>query len=131
MDFSHFCGMKGTLSVVLLAISNVFMTFAWYGHLNWKNYAWFQKLGLFSIILLSWGLAFFEYIFQVPANRMGFVGNGGPFSQVELKTIQEFLSLTVFALMSTLVFKSEKLAWNHFLGFGLMVLAVFVVFKKW
>jgi uncharacterized protein (DUF486 family) len=131
MDFSHFCGMKGTLSVVLLAISNVFMTFAWYGHLNWKNYAWFQKLGLFSIILLSWGLAFFEYIFQVPANRMGFSGNGGPFSQVELKTIQEFLSLTVFALMSTLVFKSEKLAWNHFLGFGLMVLAVFVVFKKW
>jgi hypothetical protein len=123
--------MNGALSIVLLAISNVFMTLAWYGHLNWKDLHWFQKLGLPSIILISWGLAFFEYIFQVPANRIGYQENGGPFSLVELKTIQEFLSLTVFALMSTMVFKSEKLAWNHLVGFALMVLAVFVVFKKW
>lgn len=123
--------MKGIATLILLAVSNVFMTLAWYGHLNWKNYPWFQKLGLFSIILLSWGLAFFEYIFQVPANRLGYSGNGGPFSQVELKTIQEFLSLFVFGWMSIFVFKSEKLAWNHILGFSLMVVAVFVVFKKW
>ena len=123
--------MKAIIPVVLLSISNVFMTLAWYGHLNWKNFGWFQKLGLAGIIMLSWGLAFFEYVFQVPANRYGFKGNGGVYSQVELKTIQEFLSLSVFGIMTTLVFKSEKLAWNHLLGFGLMVLAVYVVFKKW
>jgi len=123
--------MKSVYTLLLLAISNVFMTLAWYGHLNFKNHSWIQKMGLFSVILVSWGLAFFEYIFQVPANRLGYKENGGPFSQVELKTIQEFLSLTIFALMSVFVFKSEKLAWNHFLGFALMVLAVFVVFKKW
>lgn len=123
--------MKGLISIGLLMISNIFMTLAWYGHLNWREYSWFQKLGLVGIIFLSWGLAFFEYIFMVPANRIGFKGHGGPFSQVELKTIQEFISLTVFAFMTTFVFRSEKLAWNHILGFGLLVLAVFVVFKKW
>jgi len=123
--------MKGIYSILLLAISNVFMTLAWYGHLNWKAYGWFQKLSFFGIIMLSWGLAFFEYIFQVPANRIGYQGNGGPFSQFELKTIQEFISLAVFALMTTLVFRTEKMGWNHAVGFGLMVLAVFVVFKKW
>lgn len=123
--------MKGMLSLVLLCISNVFMTLAWYGHLNWKDMTWFQKLGLPGVILLSWGLAFFEYIFMVPANRIGYLGNGGPFSQVELKTLQEFISLTVFGLVSTFVFKTEKLAWNHILGFALMVLAVYVVFRKW
>jgi uncharacterized protein (DUF486 family) len=123
--------MKGIISIGLLLVSNFFMTLAWYGHLNWKDYSWFQKLGLGSIILMSWGLALFEYIFMVPANRIGYQGNGGPFSQVELKTIQEFISLTVFAVMTTFVFRTEKLAWNHVLGFCLMVLAVFVVFKKW
>lgn len=123
--------MKTVLTLLLLTISNVFMTLAWYGHLNWKNYAWFQKLGLIGIVLLSWGLAFFEYIFQVPANRIGYKGNGGPFTQFELKTMQEFISLAVFAVMTTLVFRSEKMGWNHAVGFGLMVLAVFVVFKKW
>jgi len=123
--------MKGFLSLALLLNSNVFMTLAWYDHLNWKDASWFQKLSLPGIILLSWRLALFEYIFQVPANRIGYSGNGGPFSQFELKTIQEFISLTVFALMSVFVFKNEKLAWNHLLGFSLMVLAVFDVFKKW
>lgn len=123
--------MNAVLSLLLLLISNVFMTLAWYGHLNWKDTPWLRHTGLAGIILLSWGLAFFEYVFQVPANRIGYAGNGGPFSQVELKTIQEFISLTVFAIMSIWVFRSEKLAWNHFLGFGLMVLAVFVIFKKW
>lgn len=123
--------MNGILSVVLLAVANVFMTLAWYGHLNWKDSGWMQKLGLPAIVLMSWGLAFFEYIFQVPANRIGYQGNGGPFSQVELRTIQEVISLMVFAIMTTLVFKNEKLAWNHYLGFALMIAAVFVVFKKW
>lgn len=123
--------MKGFYSVALLTISNVFMTLAWYGHLNWKNQTWFQKFGLVSIILISWGLALFEYIFQVPANRIGYTGNGGPFSQVELKTIQEFISLVVFGVMTIVVFRTEKLAWNHILGFALMVLAVYIVFKKW
>lgn len=123
--------MNGLFSVLLLAIAIVFMTLAWYGHLNWKDAGWLQKAGLPAIILLSWGLAFFEYIFQVPANRMGYQGNGGPFSQVELRVIQEVVSLAVFAIMTTLVFKNEKLAWNHLLGFALMIAAVFVVFRKW
>lgn len=126
-----FALMKGIYAIALLTISNTFMTLAWYGHLNWKHHAWFQKMGLFSVIMLSWGLAFFEYLFQVPANRMGYSGNGGPYSQVELKTLQEFISLVVFGFMTIVVFRTEKLAWNHLLGFGLMVLAVFIVFKKW
>ena len=88
-------------------------------------------MGLFSIIVISWGLAFFEYLFQVPANQSGFKGDGGPFTLVQLKTIQEAITLTVFIVFSTLFFKSEKFGWNHFVGFGLIVLAVFVIFKKW
>jgi uncharacterized protein (DUF486 family) len=107
------------------------MTFAWYGHLKFKEYDWGKNLGLFAIILISWGLAFFEYLFQVPANRAGFKGDGGPYSLVQLKTIQEAITLTVFMLFTTIFFKSEKLAWNHLVGFALIVLAVFVIFKKW
>jgi len=86
---------------------------------------------MIAIILISWGLAFFEYLFQVPANGGGFKGNGGPFTLVQLKTIQEAITLTVFMIFTLLFFKGEKLAWNHLLGFGLIVLAVFVIFKKW
>jgi len=107
------------------------MTFAWYWHLKFKDYAWGKNLGLFAVILISWGLAFFEYTFQVPANRAGFKGDGGPFSLVQLKTIQEAITLTVFMLFSILYFKTDKLGWNHLVGFGLIVLAVFVIFKKW
>lgn len=92
---------------------------------------WSKGLGLLTIILISWGIALFEYLFQVPANKMGFKENGGPFSLVELKTIQEALSIGIFLLFSLAFFKTEKLAWNHLVGFGLIVLAVFVVFKKW
>jgi uncharacterized protein (DUF486 family) len=88
-------------------------------------------MGLFSVILVSWGLAFFEYLFQVPANRAGFKEDGGPFSLVQLKTIQEAITLTVFLVFTLLFFKEEKLAWNHLLGFGLLIAAVFVIFKKW
>ncbi|MFC6996058.1 DMT family protein [Rufibacter roseus] len=123
--------MKPIYTILLLSLSNLFMTFAWYGHLYFKKITWLQKLGLVSVILISWGLAFFEYIFQVPANKIGFQGNGGPFSLFELKTLQEVISLTVFTLVSVYVFKSERLAWNHVVGFVLLVLAVFFVFKKW
>lgn len=123
--------MKGLRTVIFLFISNTFMTFAWYGHLKFKEYSWGKNLGLLAIILISWGLAFFEYLFQVPANEGGFKENGGPFTLVELKTIQEAITLTVFMIFTTLLFKNEKLGWNHLVGFGLIVLAVFVIFKKW
>ena len=123
--------MKSLLTLVLLTISNVFMTFAWYGHLQFKKLAWFSKLGLVGVILVSWGLALFEYIFQVPANRIGFEENGGPFSLFQLKVIQEVITLTVFTLCAVFVFKTDKLGWNHLLGFALLVAAVYVIFRKW
>ncbi|HEY9003048.1 MAG TPA: DMT family protein [Mucilaginibacter sp.] len=123
--------MRGLKTIIFLFISNTFMTFAWYGHLKFKEYSWGKNLGLVSIILISWGLAFFEYVFQVPANRAGSRETGGPFSLVQLKTIQEAVTLTVFMIFTLIFFKTEKLAWNHLLGFCLIVLAVFVIFKKW
>jgi len=123
--------MRALKTIIFLLISNTFMTFAWYGHLKFKEFSWGKGLGLFSIILISWGLAFFEYVFQVPANRAGSIETGGPFTLVQLKTIQEAITLIVFVVFSTVFFSNEKLAWNHFLGFGLIVLAVFVIFKKW
>ena len=122
--------MKGLKTIIFLTISNTFMTFAWYGHLKFKEYSWGKNLGIFSIIVISRGLAFFEYLFQVPANRIGFRENGGPFSLVELKTIQEAITLVIFMLFSMIVFK-QKFEWNHILGFCLLVAAVFVIFKKW
>ena|SRR5579875_3642522 len=123
--------MRGLKTIIFLTISNTFMTFAWYGHLKFKDFSWGKNLGLFSIILISWGLAFFEYLFQVPANESGYDKNGGPFGLVQLKTIQEAVTLTVFMIFTLLFFKTEKLGWNHVAGFGLIVLAVFVIFKKW
>ncbi|PJJ53035.1 DMT family protein [Hymenobacter chitinivorans] len=123
--------MKGFYTILLLTISNLFMTFAWYGHLQFKKITWLHGLGLVGVILISWGLAFFEYVFQVPANRLGFEENGGPFSLFQLKVIQEVVSLTVFTLCAVYVFKTDKLGWNHLVGFGLLVAAVYVIFRKW
>jgi uncharacterized protein (DUF486 family) len=123
--------MKGIWAIFLLLFSNVFMTLAWYGHLHLKKFSMFEKWGLFGIIMLSWGFAFFEYIFQVPANRIGFEGNGGPYSLFQLKLIQEVISLAVFTIFVLFVFKTDKLAWNYIAGFVCIVLAVFFVFKKW
>ncbi|MFC5270524.1 DMT family protein [Adhaeribacter terreus] len=123
--------MKGITSVLLLILSNLFMTFAWYGHLQFKKISWLHGVGLIGVIMISWGLAFFEYIFQVPANRIGFRENGGPFSLFELKIIQEVVSLTVFTLVAVYIFRTDKLAWNHVVGFLFMTLAVFFIFKKW
>lgn len=123
--------MRAFKTIAFLLISNTFMTFAWYGHLKFKEFSWGKNLGLFSIILISWGLAFFEYVFQVPANKAGFNEEGGPFNLVQLKTIQEAITLIVFMVFTTVFFKTEKFAWNHMVGFGLIVAAVFVIFKKW
>jgi len=123
--------MRGLKTIIFLIISNTFMTFAWYGHLKFKDYQWGKNLPLIAIILISWGLAFFEYLFQVPANKAGFEAEGGPFSLVQLKVLQEALTIIIFMIFTTLFFKTEKLAWNHLAGFGLIILAVFVVFKKW
>jgi uncharacterized protein len=123
--------MKGVYCILLLILSNVFMTLAWYGHLQFKHISWLKSMGLVAVILISWGLAFFEYIFQVPANKIGYRDNGGPFSLFELKTIQEAVSLIVFTLITVFVFRTEKMAWNHLVGFLLIVLAVFFIFKKW
>jgi uncharacterized protein (DUF486 family) len=107
-------------TIALLTISNIFMTFAWYGHLK------FREVPLYKVILISWLIAFFEYCFQVPANRIG----SYEFSVAQLKTIQEVITLTVFAVFSILYFH-EELKWNYFAGFALIVAAVFVIFKKW
>lgn len=106
------------------------MTMAWYGHLKFSEMKGFEKLGLMAVILVSWGIALFEYCFQVPANRIGFRDNGGPFSLFELKVIQEVVSLTVFTAFAVLFFKTETLRLNHLIGFGFLVLAVYFIFKK-
>lgn len=122
--------MKAFLTILLLICSNTFMTLAWYGHLKFSEWKWFNKLGLISIVLISWGIALFEYFFQVPANRIGFKGNGGPFSLVQLKVIQEVITLVVFILFSLIAFKTETLKWNHFIGFIFLILAVYFIFKN-
>jgi uncharacterized protein (DUF486 family) len=106
------------------------MTLAWYGHLRFKDFKWFENLTLFSVVLISWGIALFEYFFQVPANRIGFRGNGGPFSLVELKVIQEVITLLIFSGFTLLFFKNETLRLNHLIGFVFLVLAVYFIFKK-
>src|SRR5215831_17981317 len=101
--------MSGILTIVFLIISNIFMTLAWYGHLKLKEFSWFNAWPLYLVILFSWGIAFFEYCFQVPANRFGFKENGGPFTLVQLKVIQEVITLTVFTIFTVIFFKDEAL----------------------
>ncbi len=107
-------------TIILLSISNIFMTFAWYGHLKYKDSP------IFKVILISWMIAFFEYCFQVPANRIGY----GYYNAYELKTIQEVITLVVFSAFSVLYLR-ENLRWNYIVGFILIILAVFFIFKKW
>lgn len=122
--------MKSLWTIGLLVLSNIFMTLAWYGHLRFKDFEWSRSLGLFAVILLSWGMAFFEYVLQVPANRIGHMSNGGPFTLVQLKVIQEVITLVVFVVFSLVAFKNEALRWNHALAGLLLVAAVWLVFKK-
>ena len=121
---------KAILTIILLIASNVFMTLAWYGHLKLAEYKWFSSLPLIGVIAISWIIAFFEYCLQVPANRMGFIGNGGSFSLMQLKVIQEVITLTVFVIFSLIVFKTEQFRLNHLIGFVFLVLAVYFMFKK-
>lgn len=122
--------MQGLWTILLLVISNIFMTFAWYGHLKLQEMKITTSWPLIAVILLSWGIALFEYSFMVPANRIGSQVNGGPFSLVELKVIQEVISLTVFSLIVMFVFKGESIQWNHIAAFVCLVAAVFFVFWK-
>ena len=122
--------MQGIYSVLLLIVSNIFMTFAWYGHLKLQEMKLISNWPLFGVILLSWGIALFEYCFQVPANRIGFRDNGGPFNLIQLKVIQEVITLVVFVAFSTIAFKGESFKWNHALAFVFLVAAVYLVFKK-
>lgn len=122
--------MTGFYTIFLLIISNAFMTLAWYGHLKFSEMKWFNQLGIFSIIFISWGIAFFEYCFQVPANRIGFDKHGGPFSLVQLKVLQEVITLLIFMGFTFLFFKNETFKWNHLVGFCFLVAAVYFIFKK-
>ncbi|MBR3564920.1 MAG: DMT family protein [Paludibacteraceae bacterium] len=118
-------------TVLLLIVSNIFMTLAWYGHLK------LQQLNIITdhtplifIILISWGLAFFEYCCQVPANRIGFVGNGGTLTLMQLKVIQEVISISIFTIFALFVFKGQTLQWNHLAAFVCLIMAVYFVFMK-
>lgn len=122
--------MKALYTVLLLLISNVFMTLAWYGHLKMQGSKQFGNLPLYAVVLLSWFIALAEYSFQVPANRVGFRENGGPFTLMQLKVIQEVISLLVFTVIATFMFKGESLQWNHIAAFVCLILAVFFVFMK-
>ncbi len=122
--------MKAVCTILLLLLSNTFMTFAWYGHLKFNQMKGFSQLGVVAIIFISWGIALLEYCFQVPANRIGFKNYGGPFSLIELKVIQEVITLVVFSIFTLLVFKTETFRVNHIIGFAFLVLAVYFIFKK-
>ena len=121
---------KSLITIGLLVLSNIFMTLAWYGHLKFGEMKGFQKLGIIAIILISWGMAFFEYCAQVPANRIGYQQYGGPFSLVQLKVIQEVITLIVFTIFTLVLFKNESFRINHLIGFVFLVLAVYFIFKK-
>lgn len=122
--------MKALWTVLLLITSNIFMTFAWYGHLKLQEMKISSNWPLILVIIFSWAIAFFEYCAQVPANRIGFNENGGPFNIMQLKVIQEVISLTVFTVVVTLLFKNQTLQWNHLAAFICLILAVFFVFMK-
>ena len=122
--------MKTIYTILLLVVSNIFMTFAWYGNLKLTDMGIIKDWPLILIILASWGVAFFEYSFMIPANRIGSVVHGGPFTLVQLKVIQEAVSLIIFMIISIKVFKMGEFNWNHLIGFGFLVLAVYFIFKK-
>lgn len=123
--------MNATYTLLLLLVSNVFMTFAWYGHVK------LQQMGtitshtpLYAVVLLSWLLALAEYACQVPANRFGYVGNGGAFTLMQLKVVQEVISLSVFTLFVIVLFRGESLHWNHLAAFACLIMAVWLAFLK-
>ena len=122
--------MNAFYTVLLLLLSNTFMTLAWYGHLKLQETGVSNNWSLLAVIAFSWGIAFFEYCCQVPANRIGFIDNGGPFTLVQLKVIQEVISLIVFAIIANILFQGQSLHWNHFAAFACLLAAVYFVFMK-
>ena len=106
------------------------MTMAWYGHLKYNNVPQTTLWGLLGIVVASWAIAFFEYCFQVPANRIGFQGTGGPFTLIQLKLIQEVISILIFTVFTLLVFKNETFRWNHLYAFLCILGAIYFTFKK-
>ena len=122
--------MQWLWTILLLIGSNICMTIAWYGHLKLQEMHISDSWPLIAVILFSWGIAFFEYCLQVPANRIGSNINGGPFSLMQLKVIQEVVSLTVFTVLVMVFFKGEALHWNHVAAFICLIMAVFFVFLK-
>ena len=121
---------RGLLTILMLICSNVFMTFAWYGHLKLSEMKISTGWPLILVILFSWGIAFFEYCLTVPANRIGYAENGGPFNLIQLKVIQEVISLTVFTIVVHFLFQGQHFEWNHLAAFACLVLAVFFAFLK-
>lgn len=119
---------KAVATVGLLVVSNTFMTLAWYGHIAFKSKL--ERFGLVAIVLISWGIALFEYCFQVPANRIGSAQFGGPFTLWQLKVIQEVVSLSVFTVFALVFMKSDTLRWNHLVGFICLIMAVYFIFRK-
>ena len=122
--------MNGLYTIILLLLSNVFMTLAWYGHLKLQQSGVSANWPLMGIIVFSWLIAFFEYCCQVPANRFGFEGNGGPFTLVQLKVIQECISLIIFAIIANILFQGQHMHWNHWLAFLMIIGAVYPTFMK-
>lgn len=122
--------MNGLYTILLLVGSNIFMTLAWYGHLKLQQMNISNSWPLIGVIAFSWAIAFLEYSLQVPANKIGFVGNGGPFTLMQLKVIQEVISLTVFTVIAGLMFQGEQLHWNHLAAFLCLVAAVGFAFMK-
>ncbi len=118
------------LTIGLLVVANIFMTVAWYGHLKLQSTGVSANWPVFVIILVSWGIALIEYCFQVPANRLCFEGNGGPFSLMQLKVMQEVITLVVFVIFSVIAFNDFQLRWNHFAAMLLLIGAVYLVFMK-
>ena len=122
--------MNGFYTILLLVLSNIFMTLAWYGHLKLQQTGVSSNWPLYLVVLLSWGIALIEYSFMVPANRIGFAGNGGPFSLVQLKVMQECITLVVFTIFTMIAFKGTHIGWNHIVAFLLIVAAVYLVFME-
>lgn len=118
------------IPIILLVLSNTFMTFAWYGHLKIQEWLNIKNPSLILSILMSWGIAFFEYCLMVPANKMGYLGKGGSFNIWQLKIIQEAISVTVFIVFAMFLFKNEPFRWNYLLGFLFLFLSILCFFKK-
>ncbi|MFL5752764.1 MAG: DMT family protein [Bacteroidia bacterium] len=118
------------LTILLLIASNTFMTVAWYGNLRFKDISWLKDIGMFGTVLISWGIAFAEYCLMVPANRIGSSELGGPYSLLQLKMLQEVISIMVFLVFTVLFFKTEEIKINHLIGFVFLIIAVYFFFKK-